>query len=702
MAVGLDTSNAPKAYLNSLRITSAEDLAKEEEQAILSSRPASEPVSGLVSHVRGVFQRHKTGRLDIEREMLKTLRRIKREYEADKLTAIRAIGDPEVYTGHTAQKVDDAQAWIMDILNQDADRTWDIEPTSVADIPPDILAVIHDNVKLQIVRDVLLQAQETGEFPTPEEIMTAYNAQRQKVEDDVRRQAQDLAEERSANMERLIQDQLDEGGWSNAFRAIVSDFCNFKLCCLKGPIFRKRKALKWGQNPSTGKWVPQVRDEIRPEFARVAPFDWYPAPDSISAGDGDEIEIEHVSRGDLQDLIGLPGYKSDTIELVMQNYPNGFKEMTVIDSERHLLEKQNTLSLMDSRKYDIVNFWGRVPGQYLLDWGIEREKIPNPHLDYEVNVKIIGGYCIKAVLNPDPLNKHPYKTTSYRKSNDSQWGECPGDMMEHLQDQLNLAARSLNANLAWSSGPVTELDIDRTRLPGEIPEVWPRKTILSTDVQMQSGKPAVRFYQPNNHSQSILAVLEKLERIADDTVVPSYGSANKGGPAGKTAAGLSMLRTDSARKLKLAMQNIDSDIIIPTIEQLFNYNMRFLDDDSIKGDCKVRARGTASIMAKEQIALRRNEYLGLVLGSDVLKEIHTKKGITYMAGEAVKSVEMDIAKAIPDRDEIERLPANAMPSLPEQQTISAPPRGRELDVAGNPKGVGLRMPGNRMMAGGAR
>jgi hypothetical protein len=271
-------------------------------------------------------------------------------------------------------------------------------------------------------------------------------------------------------------------------------------------------------------------------------------------------------------------------------------------------------------------------------------------------------------------------------------------MMEYLQDQLNLASRSLTKNLSWSASPLTEMNDERTRLPGEVQQAWPGKTVLSTDMQMQTGTPAVHFYQPENHAESILRVIEKLERIADDTVVPSYGSANKGGPAGKTMGGLSMLRSDSARKLKLAIQNIDMDITMPSIQQLFTFNMRFIDDDTIKGDCNVKSRGAASLMAKEQLAVRRTEYLQMVVQSPVLTEIHGKKGIAYIASESLKSIEMDLKRAIPGYEEIEKLP-DTEPMQPQepQGTARAP---EEINAAGQPNGRSVLQPNPKLIPQG--
>lgn len=676
---GLNTAGSDKYSW-----VSNSEIEKRKAEAIIDSRPQeSLAITGLVSHVRGVFERHKTGRLDIERRMLRTLRRVEAKYEADVLTAIRAAEGDQLYMPpyppYTQQKVRDAEAWIIQKINPEIDRTWDIEPEPVAEFSPDIINMIREGLQIQISEEILQLAAASGEIPDPKQIQQQLQQRMTEMEEQVKKEIQKLAEKRSANMEKKIKTQLDEGGWTKAFMAIISDICQFPCCILKGPIFRKKKVLSWVQDPKTGQYTANIKDRIQVEFRRVSPFDWYPAPESVCAGDGDEVELEHCGRQDFMNLIGVPGYKDDVLRQVLAEFPGGYVENTTITTERQWLEKKNMIATTDQHMYDIVEFWGGVPGKLLLEWGIEPEKITDPTLDYQANVKLVGMHCIKAVLNPDPLGEHPYRTTAFQRSNDSQWGKCPADLMESFQDRLNKAARALDKNVEWASQPISEMDKDRCDIPGEVLDVWAGKKIISTSQQMTKEGQAVHFYQPAIYSDKILQVIDRIKKDADDNVVPSFAHGDtKIGGAGNTMGGLSMLMSSAERNILLSVINIDTDITIKAVEKLFIYDMMFLDDPDIKGDCKVKARGAASMMAKEVMAQKRQTYLGQVVANQTLTAIHGNKGVAFMAAETCKSLDMSIDRAIPDYDKIEQSPAgqqpDAQPGGPAGSPAAPPPQ----------------------------
>ncbi|HDL19930.1 MAG TPA: hypothetical protein ENH30_01495 [Nitrospirae bacterium] len=80
-------------------------------------------------------------------------------------------------------------------------------------------------------------------------------------------------------------------------------------------------------------------------------------------------------------------------------------------------------------------------------------------------------------------------------------------------------------------------------------------------------------------------------------------------PTHNTASGLSMLMTQAARGIKASIKNIDTGLVVGSVKRQYYMNMEFEDDASIIGDIKIVARGSTSMIAKEQLAVRRNEFL---------------------------------------------------------------------------------------------
>lgn len=684
---GLDSNQVLASNQGLVRFVPNAVLDQMEMDRVLAERPQQQALDSLAQHIRDFFSSAKTAKLEIEQQMLSTLRQIKGEYEPDKLKAIQEMGGSTDFIRLTYHKCRDVEAWIHDILNPYADRTWSIAPDSLPDIPPEVLNNISQQVRTFYVQQATQQAQATGMPIDINAVMEQIKAHEDEVKRAVREKAQEVADERAANMERTIIDQLEQGGWEKAFKACINDLARVKSCILKGPIYRKEPSLSWQPDPVSGQFTAVVEDKVTVQFERVNPFDWYPAPNSIDVDDGDAIEVEHLTRRDLNKLIGVPGYKDDMIRAALNEHSKGLRESTPIDAERFSLEKENTTGYFDQKtqKIDLLNYWGSVQGKLLLEWGMTSEEVPDPDLDYQINAKMIGSYVIKAVLNPDPLGKKPYGVTSFIKNNDSQWGESPAEVMSDLQGICNAAVRALVNNMAISSGPLTEIDIDRLA-SGESADIWPHKVIQTTNKRMVEG-PAVRFYQAQLLATDLLRIYDQFKREADDLVVPAYGhgAADVGG-AGNTSSGLAMLMSAATRNVKLAITNVDGDLIVRAIQAMFNHNMRFLDDESIKGTLHVKARGVNSHMVKEQMAVRRKEFLAETL-NPMDEQIMGVKGRAYVLAENVKALEMDPKRALPNLEQIERMPMmmpGMMPGMAPNPGQQAAPQ--QLDNAGNPQG----------------
>ena len=642
------------------KFRSNEELDQEERDRETIEKPIEEPTIGLAAHVREMFEAATIAKQKDEAEQLATLRRVNGEYEPDKLSAIKEAGLPDDFLRSTYHKCRDAESWITEVLSSlGLDRTWDVELDGAPQIPPQEEALMTQQIRMAVLQQSMIAAQQTGQPVDPEQVIQQAKEAEETIKKEVIRRARALAEERATNMEQKILSQLESGGWNEAFKAIISDLTKFKCCVLKGPVYRKKQVLSYSDSGE-----PVIRTEIIPEFERVNWFDWFPSANSIGVNDGDAVEVEHLQRKDFTKLLGVQGYKEDAIRKILSLYGSGYKENIDVDSQRFNLEHGSNVSYDDSRtnKIDAINYWGEVPGHLLIDWGMKEKDIPDPDIDYQVNVKMVNNIVYKSVLNPDLLGKKPYHVTSFIKSNDSQQGESPADLMEDIQNNINQAVRFLAYNIAISAGPVVEVDIDRLA-DGEKAEIYPGKVFETHGKNMTT--PAVRITQTDIRSTELLNVIKNWEREADNLVVPSF-SSNESGGADRTAAGRAMKISAAARNIKLAIENVDNDIIIPAITMIFNHNMRFLDDPSIKGALKVKARGASKQILKEQLAVRRNEFnMGL---SPEEKQIMGIKGIAYNLRERAKSIELDPDRVIPNYEEIERSPSQPpMQQQPPQQ-----------------------------------
>lgn len=686
MSTGVGVSPGQTEVNPLIRFTSNAELDRMEEERRVALR-VQVPVTvlnDLAKYVRMFFGTAKTAKQEVENKLITILRQIKGEYEASKLAAISSFGGSTDFIRITSQKVRDVESWITDIINPYGDRTWEIEPTPISDIPEEVLQIMRSRLRTRMIQQATQEAQVQGTPFNTQQLQQTMETVEKKVVKMIKKKVQALAREKSTNMRIKILDQYEEGGWNTAFRACITDLSRLKSCIMKGPVFKKVPRLRWEHEG--GKSIPIVTFEAIPTFARVSPFDWYPAPKSSNVHQGDGIEIEHLAPIDLQRMVGVPGYRDDVINRIITDLPTGFKENTSIESQRQDLEKDNTINepLVEGT-YDMLNFWGIVPGKLLIESGVKDFRgvgiVSGKY--YSINVKTINDQIIKdPTINPDPLGHKPYSVTSFIKSNDSQWGECPAELMTDIQSIANASVRALVNNIAITSGPLTEMDQDRLA-PGETGEIWPWKRIMTTNKKMQEGK-AVNFYQAKLLAAELLGVYEKFKKEADEIVVPSFGRTDVGG-AGRTSSGLSMIMGAAARNIKLAVLNIDEDIVMPMIHRIFNFNMLFIDDESIKGDIRIKARGTGGVIAKEQLAVRRNEFRTTLKPTD--EAIIGTPGLAYIIRKNIESLDMDVDRAMPGYDDLEELdPLTPPPQIEGGGGSTGTARPRIVDAAGNPVG----------------
>jgi hypothetical protein len=646
-------------------------------------------VSNLGAHVEWAWQRAKRAKQHAEDDMMDSLRQRNGNYDIDTLSAIKQMGGSEVYVLLTSTKCRAAEAWINDVLRPVSEYPFSIDPTPIAELPPPIMEKIKQEV-YAVSAQVMQQAQQLGMQFGNQEIIAELREYAKSRQDEALLEVQEEAKDRADRMMLKITDQMAQGGWFDAFWAVVSDFVTLKAGVLKGPVIKNKEVQKWVQD-ETGKWVVQMKKEFIPCYNRVSPFDLYPAPDSRNIDDGFVIERHKLSRQDLQALIGVPGYNEANIRGALKDYAHGHISREPIDTERAEIEFQGeTEAEQEGDKIQALEFWGPVPGSMLKEWGIEGDT--DPEMDYEVNCWKVGRYVIRAVLNPDKLGRKPYSVDSYERIPGSFWGKGVPELMADVQSICNANARAIVNNAGIASGPQVEVNIERC---DDDEEIYPWKVWQSDNKQM-SESPAVRFNQPNIVVEPLLRVFEFFSTMSEDqTGIPrwAYGNTNVGG-AGETSSGLHTLMNHASRGIKESIAHLDV-MIAGTVERTYDYNMMYDPDESIKGDCRVIARGSSSLVGREQQAVRTREFLQAT-NNPIDNEIVGYAGRAKLLRESAKGLGLDAKDIVPEGKEltalIKKLEQQAAEAAAMQQEATMakgsvpPPNPRSLDAAGQPAG----------------
>jgi hypothetical protein len=485
-------------------------------------------------------------------------------------------------------------------------------------------------------------------------------------------QAKAEVKKRAEAMELKIEDQLSEGGFRTAFDEFLDHLFTYKAAFIKAPVLRKKKSMKWQQGQEG--WSAVVSEETKPEVYSPHPMDIYPSPDATGMQDGYLIERHRLSRHDLSMMKGVDGYSTEAINAVLDEYGRGgLKDWVIGDSERIVLEGKSTLQMAQGETIDALQFWGKIQGKMLQDWGMEVEDIL---AEYDVEAWLVGRWVVRAYINDDKLGRRPYYSTAFEKTPGAIWCNALAEVMDDLQDMCNGIARAISNNAGMASGPMVGINVQRLADGEKVEEMHPWRQYQFGNHQAGASEPPIWFFQPQLNAEPLMRLLDYFSTLADKvTGIPAYeqGDPNQKG-AGNTASGLSMLMTAAAKGIKSVIANIDLDVLTPMIEQYYDYNMEFDPNPKIKGELKVVARGASALFIKEQQQVRRNEFMQTTNNPTDMAIIGIPGRAEMLRG-AAKALDLPVEKIVPDDDVI----------LQQQQAQQAQ-QAQALGPDGQPKG----------------
>ena len=618
----------------------------QEEQRRASDLQQNQPIiTGLAGYVKMQWTTARTAREQtVEQRMFKSVRQRRGEYDPDKLAMIRQQGGSELYMMLTSNKCRGASAWLRDVLlGSGTDKPWTLKPSPSPSLPPEVL----EELRTRAVNEVQQYIMATGQEVPPTELRKFLTGLREEFYNSLYEEAKTKVQ----GMERKMEDQLVEGGFIAAFDEFLDDLTTFPAAILKGPVVRNKNKLQWKQT-GPGQYEPDVSETLCLEWERVDPMMVYPSPSSSSVDDGFFIERHKLRQQDLEALIGVEGYDDGAIRSALTDYGRGgLMNWLFVDSEKAFAEGKSTTGVMQNadREIDAIQFWGSVSGQMLLDWGLKEEEVPDPIKNYPVEVWLVGTYVIKAMLNYHPLANKPYYKASYEDIPGSFWGNSVCDLIRDCQDVCNSVGRALVNNAGIASGPQVGINSDRLPPGEDIEQMYPWKIWQFTSDPMGSTAEAITFFQPNLNVAELMAVFEKFSVLADEySSIPRYmtGDSPTGG-AGRTASGMSMLMTNANKSMKQVVGNIDNSVMTPLLQRLYFYNMKYGEDQMLKGDVQIVAKGAIGVVAKESAQVRRNEFLNVIGSNPMFTQIVGADGIAAILREAAKNLDMDPDAIVP-------------------------------------------------------
>jgi hypothetical protein len=596
--VAAQTAEQPPAYqagadlppvvaptVMTISMQQAEETAQYDAAAerAFSDKPADEAALNSLSHVlQREFDEAEQLRQPTEERWLRDLRQYRGIYDTEVLSELKDRS--QAFVRRTRVKVTTTNSRMMDILfPAGAEKNWTVDNTPKPSISEEQRAAIVGTL-----------AQKAGGQKPPDDV--------------VEKAIVDMCKEAAKGMSKVIDDQLTEVRYKQVTRKCIHSGNLYGTGVLKGPLVERRVRQRFQMQGK--KWAPKAEEYLVPFVEAVPLWRFYP---DMAATEQEQCrfiyERHSMTKHEMSALSRRRTFKRQAILDYLAANPKGQIRTRTYDNELKSLGERDAANIANSGMYEVLERWGWVDGTLLAQAGVD---VPQAriHESFFTNIWMLpNGEVIKAVIQPINGVTWPYHIYYFDKDETSIFGEGLASIMRDDQEMLNAAVRMMLDNGALTSGPMLEIALDELATTDKADEVFPWK-IWFRKKAGDLSKPAIRQIQLENNLEWLQKMAAMFEQNTDEvTAIPRYmtGENPTQGAAG-TASGMSMLMGAANIVIKELINAWDEGVTRTFITALYRWNMQFHKDNSIKGDFDVKARGTASLIAKEVRAQQLNEF----------------------------------------------------------------------------------------------
>lgn len=553
--------------------------------------------------LRDIFDTYEKDRRPLEDQYLRNLRQFRGIYDPEIETHIpddQSMAYPKI----TRNKVIGTVARLMEMLFPRTDENYSVTNSPLPNL---------STADLQKVLDTLV----------------AENPGQDLNDDKIEKAIVSFAGEKAKRLHAKVRDQLTEMDYVKLAKRIVFSAVLYGIGLMKGPYVLKEEARTWTKTPE-GRYVATAVTRNKPGFDTGSVWDYYT---DLSAKTLDATDADcwrHImTKTQLLALRERPDFMKDAIDAYLRGHSTGnWKEKHWETALRVKSNDRSNVTNLSGRKYEAIEYWGRVTGQQLKDCGVD---VPESKLQEEVeaNFWMIDHFIIKAVMNPYDGRIRGVHHFVYEEDDINLLGNGLPVVMRDSQMAICESARMILDNGSIVCGGMFEVNESLLK-PGQDLDVYGRKVWVREDLGVDVNARAVNQVPVNSYISELIQIIELFQGFADaETALPppALGDVSgQGKESLRTTGNLSMLLGAAALPIRDTVRNFDK-FTVSFISSLCYWYMEFGNDESIKGDFSVIARGSTSLIAKE-VRAQAIAQLSTTLTPDERMYISTKQMVT--------------------------------------------------------------------------
>lgn len=517
---------------------------------------------------------------------MRSMRNYNGTYDRDTMKKIIENDDSDVFMKITRMMVGIGMSRLTSILLPATGKPWTISPTP---IPSNVGYIPDEDVRENI------------------DEVAAYAA------------------EAARRMERQIEDRLVDMRFRSKLLDALLDHTVYGTMVWRGPLQTDRPRTKWERKIVSDKDGNQralnmkvAKYESQPEYDHISVWKVYPDPYASKIDEATGVIVRHVmSSTQLRRLArsaDATGFNAAEINRVLMNSPNGnwFPEPWENDAA--------DATDQESSKFDrfvVLEAWRMCSGEDLRMIGVD---VPDDDLLTEkmYQVWVCDGAVIK-LEEASYFDRPPFIFCPYEVIDNCIWGRGIPEQMEDSQSAICSLVRGLIDNFALGVGPLLEIKGWKLDPGHSYDKIRPRMTFMVKRTSDDGDGKVVQATEIPVLADKILPVIQFFfDMVQYQTSLPFnlQGMGQEG--SGIRTIGQQTMRMQAAESfIRLVVTNVDHKFIEPMISSLYDWEMAFNPDESIKMDMQVEARGVAGAMAREVATMRKMELFQILGNNEV-------------------------------------------------------------------------------------
>jgi len=570
----------------------------------MSDKSLSDRLGGLLGSLDQKVKERVSNRSGIEQRWLEDLRAYHGQYDPDVASKLKAEERSALFINMVGPKTDAVIAKLEDLLFPTDDSNWDIGPSPVPVLSESAAKAVKAKEEAQQQRDQM--AEQAIAEQNPDLAVQALQAEEQvsRIDEAMKElhKQQEEAKDRCNRMKSEIEDQLSASSYQAECRDLIEQAGKLGTGVLKGPVVNDKAKWRWLEGEG-GHQLTNVA-ENRPAARFVDVWNFFPGEVGKVEDSEGFFERHLLNKHQIRKLKNVPGFNEDALRRLIKEDPR--------DNPPSYLQQIKELG--DSNKsgtrgklYHVWEYNGPVDEDDLTtlmealpqegDADILNELDPLEEL--HVVIWFCDGQLLKFELHPLDTGDPIYSVFNIKKAEGSLFGYGIPRMLWMAQDMLNSGARAMMDNADKTVGP--QIVIDRTRItPADNKwDLKPFKIWYSNDGIPKDERIFDMFHIDGHQTElaNIMAIAK--QNIDEESGLPKLAQGEQGSGVTRTFNGMALLINATNVVFKRIVRNFDDDISVPTIRRFYHWNMQFSNEEAIKGDYEVAARGSSVLLVRE-------------------------------------------------------------------------------------------------------